>query len=111
MIRLSFCINHIHRFQINLHARNAKIIRRTQQLVQILLMSINPGDRTIILNANSKVSAISIRHGNNRDRKINGLDPSGLPVHDLFLRRKLQVLDFVGIEHSRRLLPAPSCRA
>lgn len=52
------------------------------------------------------LTAVRIRHGNNRDRKINGLDPRGLPVHNLFLCRKLQVLDLIRIKHSRRL-PGP----
>jgi len=66
-----------------IYRRNTEVERSTQQFVQVVIITIDSCNATIVLNANHNIAAIGIGKGNEYDTQCLGIYPKALAVEEL----------------------------
>ena len=105
MIWFAILICHFHRMVFDVDGRYTKVKRDTQEFIHVLLIIVDTRDPAIILYADGKISSVGVGHGSNRDSKVARRDPRGFSIHDLLLRRELQVMEIVRVKWHSKTLP------
>ena len=93
VVRLTVFVGAGKQFGFNLDRRLAVIKRRTQQLVDMLLIAVDAGDRTVVLHTDCNYPTVRIGKGNQMNRKRLCVDASALAVKQRRFRHSADLFD------------------
>ena len=100
MIRLAAFISTGELFGFDLNRRLAVIKRCAQQLVDMVLICIDTGDRPVVLNTDGDHSAVSIGKSNQMNCKRLGINAGALAVKQWRFRHSADLFDCQLAAHS-----------
>ena len=93
VIRLTIFVGAGKQFGFNLDRRLAVVKRRTQQLVDMFLIAVDAGDRTVVLNTDCNYPAVRIGKGNQMDCKRLCVNAGALAVKQRRFRHGADLFD------------------
>ena len=100
-IRKSVYIRAVNEMHLHIHRRDTEVKWSTQQFIQMIFITIDTRNTSIILNAYHHIATIGIGKGNEYDSQCFGIYPKALAVEKLSFWLLLQIL---YINHSCLLL-------